>query len=84
MAARAPGPLHCIARVNRHRCRPEAEAVVAHRHRDRSAACHGGAHSQKGSNNRHQQRQAAFKSSYCIAHSAQLQTIGCPQAILGE
>jgi hypothetical protein len=45
VTARAPGPVHCIARVNRHRCRPEAEAIVANRHRDRRRACHGGVES---------------------------------------
>jgi hypothetical protein len=84
MAARTPGPLHCIARVDRHRCRPEAEAIVAHRHRDCNAACHGRAQSQKGSNNRYQQRQAAFRGSHCITHTVQLQTICCPQTIPGK
>lgn len=53
VTTRAPGPLHGIARVDRHRCRHEAEAIVAHRHRDRGGACHPGAQSQKRSDNHH-------------------------------
>ena len=38
VTGRAPGPMHGIARVNRHRGRREAEAIVANcdRHRDRA------------------------------------------------
>jgi hypothetical protein len=81
VTARAPGPLHCIAWADRHRIRHEAEATVANCHRDCGAACHRGVESQKGSNNRYQQRQAAVRGPHCITHTVQLQTICCPQTI---
>ena len=61
VTARAPGPLHCIAWVNRHRCRHEAEAIVANRDRDRDRARHPRAESQKRSDDQQQYRNAYWK-----------------------
>ena len=47
VTTRAPGPMHGIARVNRHRFRREAEAVVANRDSNRGRACQVWAESQK-------------------------------------
>ena len=58
VTARAPGPLHGIARVDRHRCRHEAEAIVANCDRNRSRACHTRTESQKRSDNHPQYRNA--------------------------
>lgn len=81
VTARAPAPLHCIPRIDRHRCRGEEKAAVAHRHCDGNPVCHARAQSQNGSNNRDHQRRAAVRGPHCVTHSTQLQTICCPQAI---
>jgi hypothetical protein len=54
VTTRAQGPMHCIARVNRHRRRREAEAIVANCDRDRDRARHARTESQKRSDNHHQ------------------------------
>ena len=54
VTTRAPGPMHGIARVNRHRFRREAETIVANRNRNRGRACHTRAERQKRSDNQQQ------------------------------
>jgi hypothetical protein len=56
---RAPGPPHCIAWVNRYRCRREAEAIVTNRHRDRGGYSRSLLKSQNRNDNGDQYRQAA-------------------------
>jgi hypothetical protein len=51
VTTRAPGPMHGIAWVNRHRFRREAETIVANRNRNRGRACHTRAERQKRSDN---------------------------------
>jgi hypothetical protein len=50
---RAPGPLHGVAWVNRHRCGREAEAIVANCDRNRGRVCRTRVVSQKSGDNPH-------------------------------
>ena len=58
LIGRAPGPMHGIAWVNRHRCRRKAQAIVANCDRNSGRACHTRAESQKGRENSSHNRNA--------------------------
>ena len=55
---RAPGPLHGVAWVNRHRCGRKAQAIVANCDRNSGRACHTRAESQKRRENHRHYRNA--------------------------
>jgi hypothetical protein len=69
--------MHGIARMNRHRVRREAEAIIANRDRNRSRACHPWTESQKRSDNQ-QQYSNAYRKGF---HQIEITPHNCKQPV---